>query len=371
MIKIESLGKLLPAGENMSCFHPAFAPLSDDGLIFTFQTYNSSDCYSEPLAEIYENGCWRDSMRIPGMENVPLGNGFIQGVADIRPFAGKDGSVAVFGCSTVYCKSECAVEKDNFEQFSVYNIYRPGQGWGVPGRLPGVRVACAQLEQNDNGNWIVPTYFEYGVADDITGVDKLPRYAVQTLEIQLQNDSLSVSDKGNILELPVKRGFIEPSVVRYQDRYYMTLRAEDGHAYWTSSNDGLNWQTPQPWKFDDGSPMTTDSTQQHFLELNNKLYLLYTRKDPCNGDVFRYRAPLFMAQVDMGKGTIEKSSEIVVFEKREQHGVIGLLGNFHAVKLPDGSGIVSDARLYINYDDNGNESGCVSELVAVRLCVCD
>lgn len=46
-------------------------------------------------------------------------------------------------------------------------------------------------------------------------------------------------EHGEILQLNVKRGLYEPSIIKYQGRYFLTMR-NDLRAYVTVSEDGLN-----------------------------------------------------------------------------------------------------------------------------------
>jgi len=66
----------------------------------------------------------------------------------------------------------------------------------------------------------------------------------------------------------------------------------------TSGTDGLHFDPPKPWKFDDGADLGSYNTQAHWAQHGDKLYLVYTRKGAKNDHVFRHRAPLFMAEVD-------------------------------------------------------------------------
>ena len=139
-------------------FHPAFVPLADGALMLTFQTYTSSDCYGSPQFMIYTPAKgWSEPEFIPGMENYPLHKNLIRGIADIRPFVLPDGRVIVFGCSTLYRGDEYAddVDSDAGDQYSVFNIYQPGKGWGQCQTLPGIRTACTQLVIADDGSLLL------------------------------------------------------------------------------------------------------------------------------------------------------------------------------------------------------------------------
>ena len=98
-----------------------------------------------------------------------------------------------------------------------------------------------------------------------------------------------------------------------KNRYFMTIRAEDGHGYVTVSKDGLVWENKQPWCWDDGEPLTMSTTQQRWISHSECLFLVYTRKSEHNVNVMRWRAPLYIAQVDTENLCLIRKSEKIVF----------------------------------------------------------
>src|SRR5690606_29188367 len=119
----------------------------------------------------------------------------------------------------------------------------------------------------------------------------------------------------------------------WNDRFYLTLRAEDDRGYVCTSDDGLHWEPKKPWTWDDGTPLTMSTTQQHWLKHANALFLVYTRKDAGNANVIRWRSPLFTAQVDPHTLTLIRETERVVLPLAGD-GVnapddVPLMGNFH------------------------------------------
>jgi len=54
------------------------------------------------------------------------------------------------------------------------------------------------------------------------------------------------------------------------------------------------------------------STQQHWLPHSETLFLVYTRRDVGNVNVPRWRAPLFMAQVDPENLRLSRETEQIV-----------------------------------------------------------
>jgi hypothetical protein len=77
------------------------------------------------------------------------------------------------------------------------------------------------------------------------------------------------------------------------------------------------------------------TTQQRWLTHSDSLFLVYTRKAETNRNVFRWRAPLFLAQVDLKKLTLIRRTETVVLPligdgiNQAQH--VARMGNFHVV----------------------------------------
>ena len=98
------------------------------------------------------------------------------------------------------------------------------------------------------------------------------------------------------------------------------------------SDDGLHYEPKQPWTWDDGEPLTTSSTQQHWLRHAEGLFLVYVRKDASNTGVFRWRAPLWLAQVDVATLRLVRATERVVLplvgDGVREPKRVPLLGNF-------------------------------------------
>src|SRR5690606_15411784 len=101
--------------------------------------------------------------------------------------------------------------------------------------------------------------------------------------------------------------------------------------YVTTSTDGLNFGEIKPWTFDDGSDLGSYNTQQHWLAHSQGLYLSYTRRGANNDDLFRHRAPLFIAEVDPEKLVVLRDTERIAVPNRG-----ATLGNFGATAIsPD------------------------------------
>lgn len=346
-------------------FHPSVALLPGGDWLMCMQALaGHSDHYGSPeycVSSELGDGWSAPSVILP-MESHALSAELTEGVADVRLFA-LPGSTRVLaiGCNTFYtAKGALAWDKEAARslqapprQVPVYSIYNPGSGWSPMRKLeaPSMvscdnwRVACAQLAFTPEGQILLPVYFETGRVE-FYGHDS-PQFSVCVMQAVLQGDDLSILNSSNVLSHPVARGFCEPSLYDYHGEYCLTIRAEDGRGYWSCSADPMHFPEPRPWSFSDGELLKMSSTQQHWLELNGKLYLVYTRDTGKNSDVMRFRAPLLIARFDLETGTLDRNSEQVVLPHETRDGVHGLLGNFHCLSLPDGSGIVVDAAAFL------------------------
>jgi hypothetical protein len=98
----------------------------------------------------------------------------------------------------------------------------------------------------------------------------------------------------------------------------------------TASGDGLRWQPIKEWTFDDGRPLGSYNTQQHWLAHSGGLFLVYTRRGAGNDHMFRHRAPLFIARVDPDRLCVLRATERVLIPERG-----GELGNFGAAAVSE------------------------------------
>jgi len=156
---------------------------------------------------------------------------------------------------------------------------------------------------------------------------------------RFDGEELRFSEVGDTLRLPVRRGLLEPSLAHFEGLYRMTIRAEDGRGYHTTSADGMAWGPIQAWCFDDGAPLTMSTTQQHWLEHKQRLYLVYTRQDDSNAKVMRYRAPLYIAEVDPASMQLRRATETVAVPLRGDPTAapqeVARMGNFHSLRVND------------------------------------
>jgi len=142
-------------------------------------------------------------------------------------------------------------------------------------------------------------------------------------------ETLTYKEHGSELSVPRGRGLYEPSLVRFGGKYFLTLRA-DHTGYVTRGKDGLHFEEIREWLFDDGKPLGSYNTQQHWVTVGGGLFLVYTRRGAGNDHMFRHRAPLFIGQVDPGTLRVIRKTERVLIPENQ-----ATLGNSGVCRISD------------------------------------
>jgi hypothetical protein len=162
------------------------------------------------------------------------------------------------------------------------------------------------------------------------------------------------------------RGMDEPSLAQIGQRYYLTLR-NDLTGYVAVSGDGLHFDRPRPWTWDDGTDLGNYNTQQHWVTHNGRLYLVYTRKGAHNDHVFRHRAPLFIAQVDLNRLVVIRAAERILVPERGAR-----LGNFGVTEVTPNQTWITVAEWMQTWGPNyvmpvGNRYGSNNSIYVARV----
>ena len=182
-------------------------------------------------------------------------------------------------------------------------------------------AGCVQRYDEADGSILLPIYFRPPGKNSRVTVARCA-FDGKTLSFKAHGNELSVDNE--------TRGLHEPSLTKFGDTYFLTLR-NDKLGYVTRSSDGLEYEPYREWSFDDGSPLGNYNTQQHWVTHSEGLFLVYTRRGADNDHVFRNRAPLFMAQVDPEKLHVIRATEQILVPERGAR-----LGNFGIVDVsPD------------------------------------
>jgi hypothetical protein len=143
------------------------------------------------------------------------------------------------------------------------------------------------------------------------------RRSVLTVVARRRGEKLVPSYVSNALANQVGRGLLEPQIAEHGGRLYMTMRAEDGCGYLSVSEDrGRSWGEPQAWRWHDGGNIPMHTTMTKLLAHSDGLLLVYTRIRQDNRDVFRSRAPLHCADVDLATLSLRRSTERILIPNK-------------------------------------------------------
>lgn len=328
-----------------SWFHPRPCLLEAGSVLMTMQAISGSDVFGPVHWTRSDDGgrTWRVPDKIPALRRRDVGGGMLEGVCDVVPqFHPPTDTVLAMGHNVYYRAGRLTQPYAN--RFPVYVVGDGAGGWSERRKLEwdhpltsGIYTCgCGERLVLDDGEILIPISFG--------PVGRRDR-AVTTLRCAFDGETLRVRESGNELRLAVGRGLLEPSLARWAGSFRMTIRAEDGHGYWSRSPDGLQWSRPQPWSFEDGQALVMSTTQQHWLTGPDALWLVYTRRTEANARVMRWRAPLFMARVDPGSMTLDRSSEEIVLPLRgdpvRAPGQVARMGNFHTLSRNGGEAWVT------------------------------
>ncbi len=199
---------------------------------------------------------------------------------------------------------------------------------------------CSQCFEDKDGTVLMPIVYrseQDGKLED--------KSAVSVLRLAFDGETFSIIGIGNDIRYETEvRGLGEGSVIRFNGRHLLTLRG-DTHGYISVSDDGLHYSEPKIWTWNNGETVPTYNTQSHWMSFNNRLYLVYTRKNGTNDHVFRHRAPLYMAEVDTDTLTLIPETEKTVIPERGAR-----LGNFGVCSLSD--------RAYVSAAEWMQPAGC-------------
>ena len=320
-------------------FHPRACRLpahAENGILMTAQGISGSDHF-QPVHWMYskDNGHeWSPPAPIPGFGRTSFRDGVEEGVCDVVPEAHlPTGRIIAIGHNVFY--REDGFFKQQPSRWPVYNVWDPAnRTWGEKRKLAWdnpdadriYTCGCAQRYTFASGDILIPLSYGSFDRDD---------RRVCTVMAGFDGKHLIAGEFGPSLELRVNRGLLEPTVTKYDDRFYMTIRAEDDRGYAVRSDDGLSWSGLRAWSWDDGEPLVMSTTQQRWITHSEGLFLVYTRKDESNLNVMRWRAPLFIAQVDTERLCLIRASERIAIPLRGD-GIgdpdrVARLGNFHTV----------------------------------------
>lgn len=212
---------------------------------------------------------------------------------------------------------------------TVWSVYDPAtHTWSPWAKLimpAAAKFSCAgagstQRVDLDNGDILLPIY-----SKEMSG----KVYFSTVVRCRFDGQNLRYIEHGTEHAVDVDRGLYEPSLAHFGGRFFLTLR-NDRAAYVARSDDGLHFDVPRKWTFDDGADLGSYNTQAHWVTHQDGLLLAYTRRGANNNNVARHRAPLFLAQIDPEKLVVLRGTERELVPNKGAQ-----LGNFAIVDVSE------------------------------------
>ncbi|MDC0274431.1 MAG: sialidase family protein [Planctomycetaceae bacterium] len=328
-------------GKSLTWFHPrpCLVPQKNGKpfILMTLQEISGSD-YFGPVhwARSVDIGeTWSKPELIDGFDrrDVPGYEGLKEGVCDVVPQYHPNTNTTLALGHCVFYRGKHFSRTDQLSRFPMYCVRKADGTWSDRKILEWDDPRGSYIYTNNCGQRVVRPDGDILLA--FTFGPEANGRMVAGVRCRYDGENLTIKEVGPPIIHKVKRGLLEPSMTEFQGRYYMTIRAEDDRGYVSVSDDGLHWAKKKPWTWDNGKPLDMSTTQQHWLTHSQGLYLVYTRKADHNSNVIRWRAPLWMAKVDVEKRVLLKETEQVVHplvgDGVNKPGDVALMGNFHVV----------------------------------------
>lgn len=365
-IEVETLNENVIGQTGATWFHPKACMIpSENGeappiALMTQQVISGSDYFGPThWSESRDLGrTWSEPRPIPAFDRKPVDgyDGLMAGVCDVVPeYHPQSGNVLALG-HVVFYRGPRFSRNDQLPRYPVYAVRRPDGSWSERRILEWDDPRGGFIYSNNCGQrWTLPNgdillAFTFG--------PKSEHRSVAGVLCSFDGERLEIKEVGPPLKLAHGRGLLEPSITRFDNRFYITIRAENDRGYHSVSDDGLHWEPKKPWTWDDGEPLTMSSTQQHWLNHSEGLFLVYTRRDSSNVNVIRWRAPLYIARVDPTSRRLIRASERVVIPMTgdgvDDPDSVALMGNFHIVNATPNESWVTVGGWLPRRDARGN-----------------
>jgi hypothetical protein len=321
----------------MTWFHPrgCMVPAPSGPLaLLTCQDVTGSDYFGQVHASVSPDmgAHWGQPEPLAALGRIELPDGFQEGVCDVVPeYHAATDTVLAMGHNVFYHGGRLA--RPATQRYPVYVVRQRDGSWSStrqrlmwedPRGTAMYTCGCAQRQTLPDGNLLIAlSYAPLGQQDRMVG----------SVVCSFDGSTVRVLEAGPELRLAVGRGLLEPTLTRFGNSYWMTIRAEDGHGYLSQSEDGLHWSPLSAWSWDDGQELSMSTTQQRWLTHSDGLYLVYTRQAEHNANVMRWRSPLYLAEVDLDRRCLIRATERTVFPLIGD-GVgdpdhVARMGNFH------------------------------------------
>ena len=183
-------------------------------------------------------------------------------------------------------------------------------------------------------------------------------YTSVVVRCGFDGETLTYKEHGSELSIPQDRGLYEPSLTMFGGKFFLTMRA-DHSAYVTSGTDGIHFDPIKEWQFDDGTPLGSYNTQQHWVTVSGGLFLVYTRTGANNDHIFRHRAPLFIGQIDPKTLRVLRATERVLLPANH-----ATLGNSGVCQISDNESWVTCGEGLLRL---GERKGEKNQVLFVRI----
>jgi hypothetical protein len=337
-------------GSGPTWFHPkacVVPGVKGPTVFMTMQTITGSN-YFGPVHGMTSpdlGRTWKEPLPVAPLGRVQQADGSEEGVCDVVPeWHGPTRSVLALGHNVFYAGPKFSANQP--PRWPVYAVWRDGQ-WGPRHKLVWDDPRGSAIYTNGCGQRVVLPGGDILLALSY-GTKGQPR-AVSGVICRFDGETLAVKQVGEAIQHSIGRGLLEPSLVAFQGRYFMTLRAEDQRGYVCTSKDGLKWTPKHAWAWDNGTPLEMSTTQQHWLAHSDALFLVYTRKDASNLKVPRWRSPLYLAQVDTAKLCLRRETERIVLplvgDGVNAPDDVAYSGNFHPVNITADESWLTDGEM--------------------------
>lgn len=349
-----------------SWFHPRACMVPEQTgsrAVMTLQSIGGSDYFGPVhVMESTDFGqTWSEPQPIPALGRLPAQDGVEEGVCDVVPeFHPATGTVLALGHQVFYRGGKFFREQPR--RRPAYAVRRADGSWSGRKILEWDDPRGSFIYTNNCGQRV--TLPDGDILFVMSFGSRESSRSAMSVRCSFDGETLTIRETGAVLEHKAGRGLLEPSLTRWQDRFFVTLRAEDNRGYVAVSRDGLSWSPKQPWSWDNGEPLTMSTTQQHWLPHAQKLFLVYTRKDATNSGVMRWRAPLFMAEVDPDTLRLQRATERIVLpligDGVQQPARVALMGNFHTTR-------VNAQEAWVTVGENFPGNGYRGDLLLARI----
>jgi len=287
-------------------------------------THNFHDIYQSISRD--KGKTWSPPAAIPSLKRTRQADGYEVAPGDLWPtWHAKTGKVLVTGKTFNFADGK---KENRLREKVSYVVMDPKSGeWGpmrflaLPEKdhsgkpIVAVNAGCTQRVDLPNGDVLLPVRYWRDA--------KKHNYTSVVTRCSFDGEALIYKEHGTEHTIPIGRGLYEPSLTKFRGKYYLTMRA-DHSAFVTRGNDGLNFEPIRKWSFDDGTPLGSYNTQQHWVTIGGGLFLVYTRRGADNDHIMRHRAPLFIGQVNPDTLQVIRETERILIP--ENHATLGNSG---------------------------------------------